>query len=323
MEHAILSYLPGYKLRRIESELRIEATMSRRRGLPCDWNDVRYKSIRQLCRLAMALFACLPVLSSTSTASEPMSAKELLKIVGLDNAFAGISQRLSVSRQPQLKALAATDPKFRKAWNDAAKSTFVAEKMRAKLRNHLVGTLTPPEQQKILQIFGAGVAKKLADLARKARTPEARQYMLKNAREILATAKSQPERQEIYQEIAKLLNLVERATTRQIEFAIAMSLGVASTMPRDSRYSAEELRSFMERSRPAIAARIRSALAVSMAYRYRSLTIKELTTYKDIIQRNVVRKLYDKLISCYSKVMQETSLDFGRKIAEYYNVRPN
>jgi hypothetical protein len=273
------------------------------------------------CLLTSVLGLCL-LLPEASKAEERLTSQALMRLIGLDNVFDGIAQQFSAMKSPALKAMAEADPKFHDAWVGAARKAFVVKDMRKKLESYLSGVLKPAEQRQIIRLYSHGIGKKATDIERQAQTPDARQKMMKDAARILAEVGKQPKRQKVYLQIQKLLNTVENSTNTALNMAFTTALGMVTAGKSDTKPTTKELQTIIERQRPTIKAAIEKYSMLSMAFTYKSMTLKELATYKALLQRKVVRKLYVIISSSTSAVMLDAGMTFGRELAKNLNVEP-
>jgi hypothetical protein len=253
---------------------------------------------------------------------------ELMRLIGLDTAFgqiapalkSGIRQPLATARTPESaahwdKVLAAVDP--------AADAAFAADTLRREFLRAMEGRLNDADLDAVFAFYRTPLGKRMT--ARENALLDDPDAAMKKAGELGDLIKREPERGEVLKQLEASLRLTEISTEQMFSLARAIAIGMAAADEKTTVLPAEAIQvidTALEKMRPAMEARIKEIVALTLVYTYRDAGIPELRDYVAFLKSPAGQKLYSATIPALHQVELKAGTEFGHALMRELGKEP-
>ena len=269
------------------------------------------------CALVLAVSFAAVGFAAETKSSDRLS--ELIKLVGLDTAFNHAAAGMKAGADQALANTslnAADQEKVLSAWSAAADAAFAPETLRRDFLRAMDGELNKADLDVIVAFFRTPLGARMTALenARTAAGPDA---PLRQAGELTAQLKSEPERAQVLKLMESSLRMAEIATDLAFNLGRATAIGMAAADEKTTTLPDEAIQVIdraLQKMRPAIAAQLKERVALSIAYTYREASIPELRQYLAFLTSPAGKKLYGTMLPALHGALIKAGGEFGHAL---------
>ena len=201
------------------------------------------------------------------------------------------------------------------AMSAAVPEAFAPKRLQRTMLAELTGKLTAQDVKEVLKWLDSPIGQKCTRLEEASSTAEAQADMQQYAAGLQASPPT-AERLKVLREFDSAVKATDGAVDTAIATQVALALAIIATFPPERQTPLDVVSREMEKTRPALEAKVRSQVLISHLYTYRSLTEDELRLYTQFAQSPAGAKYHLVSIAAFKKAILEGAVKWGDLIGK-------
>lgn len=269
-------------------------------------------------RLAILLLAC-GVASTAVVGATALVKQDLITKSGMERQVKEIPGSIKLGMEQARQQGAPIDNKLVQAWAETVPLAFSAEKMLVAIDKGLQKTLTPEDDRVLLAHYNSPLGRKITELEVKASRAEAAAEIEAYAQKLMANPSEHGNRLALYQEIDKAVGGTNLAVDLAMTMQVAIQVGMISAMNGPKDLNIPAMRAAAEKTKFQLTQQMASAILATLAYTYRDLSTKELTTYLAFLNSSAGKKFNADAAKLLNQTLAVQTEDLGKRLTQHLN----
>ena len=258
-------------------------------------------------------FAVLIIVTALGSAGAfALQNQELIAKSGLDEQLKEMQKGLASVSDVLRQRGVPVDDKFEKAWAEAVPKAYQTDKILAVVDEGLETLLTKDDKTVLLDYYTSPLGQRITGLEIEAAKVGMQTEIQANAQKLMSDPGKASDRIALYQEIDKTAGATEIAVEMAMNFSLAMTIGMTSTMEGPKEIDIDMLKGELDRQRPAITQQISSQTLAIFAYAYRDLNAEDLNIYLAFLRSPAARKFNLGAGKLVAEALTSQSHELGR-----------
>lgn len=265
-----------------------------------------------LMRTAFRFAATIILTVLGSTGAFALQNQDLITKSGLEQQLNELHQGIASISDLLKQRGVPIDDKFNKAWAEAVPNAYHIDKTLAVVDGGLEKLLTKDDKTFLLDHYSSPLGQHITELEIAASKADTQAEIQANAEKLTADADKSSDRIALYQDIDKASGATELAVEMTMNFSLAMTIGMTSSMEGPKDIDIEAFRGELDRQRLAINQQLSSQTLAVLAYAYRDLKTEDLNSYLTFLRSPAARKFNLGVGKLISESLAAQSHDLGR-----------
>jgi hypothetical protein len=260
--------------------------------------------------------APMALLLLTASAASALQNQDLIEKSGVAQQVKELQTGINSMIDELKRQGAPVDQTFEHAWAEAVPEAYKPDKILALIDQGLDKLLTDDEKRLLLEHYASAFGRRITDLEIQASKAEAQNEIQANVQQQMADPKQFSQRMALYQDIDQSCGATAIAVDMTMNVSLAMSIGLTSATAGPKEIDIDQLRSELEKQRPALTQQVSSQILATFAYAYRDLKTEELNSYLAFLKSPAAQKFNVGVGRLVADALTDQSHELGRLLGE-------